>query len=80
MNHLFTSSRRQISHQVCFSPLDGPFAAWKLRKIEEFERYVCIWKQQLSFLCDFLVLEPFHVNIEGSQVLEVFALRDEQIG
>ena len=31
--------------------------------IEEFERYVCTWKPQLPFLCDFLVLEPFDVDI-----------------
>ena len=33
----------------------------------------------MSFSCDFLVPEPFDVNLGGCQVLEVFAIRGEQI-
>ena len=57
----------------------GHFAAWGFRKIEELQTSVCTWKQQASFLCDFLVFQPFDVNIGGSQVLEVFAARAWQI-
>ena len=39
------------------------FAALGLRKIEEVEYSVCTWKRRVSFLCDFLVLEPFDVDI-----------------
>ena len=54
------------------------FAA-SLRKIAEFERPHCTWNQQLSFLRDILELEPFDVDVWGWQVLEVFAIREEQI-
>ena len=66
-----------------FSPLivstRGHFAARALRKIEELQTSVCTWLQQASFLCDFLMFQPFDVYIGGSQVLEVFAARAWQI-
>ena len=49
-------------HLARVSP-GGHFVVWRLKKIEEFERSVCTWKHQLSFLCHFLVLEPLDVNI-----------------
>ena len=50
-----------------------------LRKISELKRSICTSKQQASFLCDFVVFEPFDANIGGSQVLEVFAARAWQV-
>ena len=52
---------------VSFSTSSGfprkHFAALGLKKIEEVEYSVCTWKRRVSFLCDFLVLETFDVDI-----------------
>ena len=68
---VFTSSllRKKVSSSPCFILLrvspGGHFASLALSKILVFEKSVCTWKQQLSFWCDFLVLETLDVNVKS---------------
>ena len=55
------------------------FRHGSVEEIEEFDRSVGTRKRQVSFMCNFMVLDPFDVNIGSWQVLELFVLRNEPI-
>ena len=60
---LITSTYVDGMAKVVSGSPGGHFAAWRLRKIEEFDRSVCTWKRQLCRLSDFLMLETCDVDI-----------------